>query len=123
MRCYKVAGEAGRGRHLRSTELACLSRAPRKVQARLRGSLAPLARLDGSARLRLWASMVFAAQRRPSGRLWSAKTMVSQRPHRTGVVIAKTEAKERLLSRLTTMGRCGPHARCALTLTLRGAKR
>jgi hypothetical protein len=42
-------------RHWRSTELACLSRAPRKAQARLRGSLAPLARLDGSARLRLWA--------------------------------------------------------------------
>jgi hypothetical protein len=42
-------------RHWRSTELACLSRAPRKAQARLRGSLASLARLDGSARLRLWA--------------------------------------------------------------------
>ena len=34
-------------------------------------------------------SMVFATQRRPSGRLWSAKTMIGQRPHRTGVVIAK----------------------------------
>jgi hypothetical protein len=78
------------------------------------GSLASLASLDRSARLRRQAFHGLVAQSRLFCRLLSTKAAESQRPHRVVVVTRRggTNVKQRR-RRLITTGRCGPEKLCA----------
>ena len=81
----------------------------RRQGALLRRSLASLASLDRSARLRRQAIHSFAAQSRFFCRLLPTKAAESQRPHRVVVVTRRggTNVEQRR-RRLITTGRCGP---------------
>ena len=97
----------------------CLSRAPPQAQARCAGRSLHSRGLTGPRGSGFGLSMVFAAQRRPAGRLWSAKTLVAK----SGIGLAvssrsdRSAAKERVLTRLTATGRCGRRRPSGVSVT------